>query len=1578
MNTNSSLPAQHIAALESLGALNQGEHQDMLFAYYADLPYEDYSSRQPIDWLGAFQAHLRLGQRRPAHDTLLRVYNPTPPDHGWQSGHTVVELIAPDMPFLVDTVGMALARLGYTVHMVLHPVLHLTRNPAGDLLDTAQGQPESWMHFEIDRESDATALHQIEQEIRLALESLSTAVNDWPAMTQRIASLRQQLISNPPPLPETDRAETLAFIDWLLDDHFVILGCRDYRFEDNRQTLQIEPGSGLGLLRDEGVGGPSRTFAALTPELRELAYTPQSQLILTKADTRSIVHRPVYLDMVCIKLIDASGVIGELRIIGLYTASAYTQPPRAVPVLRHKIQSVLAASDADLSGHRGKALLNVLDTYPRDELMETSEADLLRMATAVVNLHERARVKLFFRDDIYRRYVSAMLYVPRDNYTTEVRMRVQQLLLDKIGGESCEFNVLLNDSPLARIHFIVRLAPHGAPASYDAAGIEAEVAIIAQRWQDELRAQLQVHSGEEHGSTRYQRYQRAFPAGYIADFSARVAVYDIDMLEQAARNGTLQAALAPASSTDTRMWRLKLFHSSDIAISDYTPLLENMGVRVLDERPYVLRLEGGRNAWIIDIGIQLPTAGALEETTARDRLLEAFRAAFANASENDPFNKLVLHAGLSWRDVVVLRAYARYLKQINLRYAVETIADCLLHHADIAANLIQLFHLRLDPSQIDDHRADALKTALQASIGALPSVDEEKILTGFAATIDATVRTNHFQRDASGNIKPWLSFKVVSAKVPGMPQPVPLFEIFVYGTEVEGVHLRGGKVARGGLRWSDRREDFRTEVLGLVKAQMVKNTVIVPVGSKGGFVVKNAPSERDAFMAKGVECYKTFIRGLLDLTDNLSEGKVVPPQGVHRRDEDDPYLVVAADKGTATFSDIANGLAAEYGFWLDDAFASGGSVGYDHKKMGITARGAWVSVERHFREMGVDVAQDAFTVAGIGDMSGDVFGNGLLRSTATQLVAAFDHRHIFIDPTPDAALSFKERERLFALPRSSWADYDARLISAGGGIWPRNVKSIALSAQMRALLQVEDTVLEPNLLIQAILKAPVDLLYNGGIGTYVKAANQSHADASDRANDPVRIDGRELRCKVFAEGGNLGMTQSGRIEYALHGGRIHTDAIDNSAGVDCSDHEVNIKILLNRIVSGGDLTLKQRNTLLAEMTEDVGHLVLRDNELQTLALSLEHDQAASLLPVHQRFMQRMEAAGKLSRRLEYLPTDSQCLERQQTQQGLTRPELAVLLAYAKIVLNNDLLASELPDDGRWDTLLQDYFPGLLRERFGSRLREHPLRREIVATVLTNHAVNRQGISFVFRLSEETERHPAAVIDAFINAQALLDSERLAQAVEQLPASVPTKAQYAMLQLLRRQAERATRWVLQAGEQDAGFISAVRHALNGLTQWLADPAHAHARRDDWLAAGVPAGLAAQVLALDYAGPLLELARHAELRDALAERLQLFLQLGSALGFDWMAQAIEQLPRDNRWQALARLAARDDLQRLHAGLVDAVWQGGSGETTARLDAWITQQGTPLNAWQRMLQELRDSAPDLAMISAALREARHRFNS
>ncbi|GHD60747.1 NAD-glutamate dehydrogenase [Jeongeupia chitinilytica] len=1553
-----------------------------LFArYYADLPAEDFDARDAENWAGAALSHWRFGARRVAGELLVRVNNPTLIEHGWECRHTVIELVVDDMPFLVDTVGMAINRLGYGVHLVIHPVLRVVRDAAGqaDGLDDA-GTHESWMHFEIDRVTRPETLAALEQEIRSALEVLSVAVADWPRMTEHLGQTLEQLRKSPPPLAADEIAEAVAYLEWLRDDHFIFLGCRDYRIDDAQGdgNMWITPGSGLGMLRDDGVGGPSRTWASLTPELRKIAYRPDTLLILTKADTRSVIHRPTYLDMVCLKRIDAEGkVVGELRLLGLYTASAYNAPPRQIPILRQKIARAVVQSGADLAGHRGKALLNVLDTYPREELIETDADELARITTGIVGLQERNRTRIFFRDDIYGRYVSAMLYVPRDNYTTEVRVKVQQLLLERLAGESCEFNVLLSDSPLARINFITRI-PHGTHPKYDAQEIEAEIAEIARRWPDELRRQLVAHGGEEQGAVRYQRYANAFSAAYCADYPARVAVHDIDALETALETGRLATTIVPGSQSDTRLWRLKLYRNTAIELSDCLPLLENLGVRVLDERPYKLGFADGSAAWIIDIGIQLPLSGELESPAARSRVLAAFEAIFAGRSENDSFNRLILQAGLAWRDVLVLRAYGRYLKQIGLRFSQETLADTLLRFPQQAGQLVALFNGRLKPGTTDAAQVEVLSAGIAQFAADQPNLDDEKMLSQFRAAIEATVRTNFWQPDAEGDAKPYVSFKIASAQIPGMPQPVPLFEIFVYSSEMEGVHLRGGKVARGGLRWSDRREDFRTEVLGLVKAQMVKNTVIVPVGSKGGFVVKNPPAEREAFLAKGVECYQTLIRGMLDLTDNLVDGKVVPPAQVTRRDEDDPYLVVAADKGTATFSDVANALSQEYGFWLDDAFASGGSVGYDHKKMGITARGAWVSVERHFREMGIDVAVDPITIAGIGDMSGDVFGNGLLRSTAVKLVAAFDHRHIFIDPNPDPALSYKERERLFALPRSSWADYDARLVSQGGGLWPRNAKSIPLSAEMKTLLQVEDDELEPNLLIQAILKAPIDLLYNGGIGTYVKASTQTHAEANDRGSDAVRVDGRELRCKVVGEGGNLGFTQLGRIEYGLSGGRIFTDAIDNSAGVDCSDHEVNIKIFLNRIVASGDMTLKQRNQLLAEMTDEVGHLVLEDNRLQTQAISLERMQAPSLLSVHQRFMLAMERQGKLSRRLEYLPGDTLLLERQQAKLGLTRPELSVLLAYAKIVLKQQLLASALPDEARWNPMLVDYFPTALVERYGDRVPEHPLRREIVATLLTNHVVNRYGITCVFRLAEEVERPADAVVAALIDAQQLLSADRLLAEIEAATA-VPVAEQYELLMSTRRQTERVARWLLQHPLDTAAqehLRTCAELCLPRLPEWLTGSADAQARREAWVDAGVPGVLASQVLAIEHAMPFIELARSASDTGTLAERMKLFLALGQVLSLDWLATAIEKLPRENRWQTLARLAARDDLQRLHATLTDRVWGRPQADADAKLATWQEEIAESLAQWLRMLDELRDSQPDLAMISAAQRELRARL--
>uniref|UniRef100_UPI0035B4CF96 NAD-glutamate dehydrogenase n=1 Tax=Chitinimonas sp. TaxID=1934313 RepID=UPI0035B4CF96 len=1105
-----------------------------------------------------------------------------------------------------------------------------------------------------DRISDKAKLDENKTELTRALEHLSAAVEDFDAMAAKAVELRTELGKRKPTVDASAWEECLSYIDWLRDDHFVFLGYRDYDLTDSRDGVQltIVKGSGLGLLRGESRGAHSASFAALPAEIRALARD-KAPLLLTKTNSRSTIHRGAYLDCVGLKRYDAKGnVVGERRFLGLYTAKAYNTPPHQIPVLRRKIEAVMASSQSPAASHKGKTLLNVLETYPRDELIEISEAALGEIAQGIVHLQERSRVRAFIREDLYRRYVSALVYMPRDNYNTDVRLKMQNILLQAFNGTSAEFNVMLSDSALARIQFIVRTPAGQTLPDYDPREIESQISQATRRWTDDLQLNLAAHAGEERGMALYAKYAKAFAPAYYADYDARTAVSDIDKIEQALQAGRLTMKLTDATLADPSQHRFKIFREEPIALSDSLPVLENMGVRVIEEQPYTLNFAEQGRAWVTDIAIKLPIAGLLDDDAKRSAFQQGFAAIFEGQAENDRFNKLIMLAGLEWREVVLLRAYAKYLKQAGLNYSLDHIAERLGQFRDIARDLVSLFNAQHELKQKRAKDVEPLAAKIKEALSQVPSLDDERILSGFFHAIRATLRTNYFQPAADGSNKPYISFKFDSRAMPNMPQPVPLFEIWVYSPRVEGIHLRFGKVARGGLRWSDRKEDFRTEVLGLVKAQQVKNTVIVPVGSKGGFVVKQAPEGREAYQAEGIECYKTFIRGLLDLTDNLVDGKVVPPKAVVRRDVDDPYLVVAADKGTATFSDIANGVSQEYGFWLDDAFASGGSVGYDHKKMGITAKGAWESVKRHFREMGHDTQKQPFTVAGIGDLMGDVFGNGMLLSNQIKLVAAFNHLHIFLDPNPDPAKSFAERQRMFALPRSSWEDYDKKTLSKGGGIYSRSAKSIPLSPEIRKVLDVTDEAMAPNDLIRAILKAPVDLLYNGGIGTYFKASSQSHAEAADRANDALRIDGREIRAKVIGEGGNLGFTQLGRVEYAMQGGHICTDAIDNSAGVDCSDHEVNIKILLGRLLQAGDMTLKQRNALLADMTDNVGELVLRDNYLQTAAISLELKQAKSLLSVHGRFMQGLERAGKLSRRIEYLPNDVQLAERQAGGRGL--------------------------------------------------------------------------------------------------------------------------------------------------------------------------------------------------------------------------------------------------------------------------------------------------------------------------------------
>jgi glutamate dehydrogenase len=1582
------------AFISAITALHQDKKSAPIFTaflaeYYADLPLEDFALRDASEWYGAAQAHWRLAEKRAAKEEIIRVYNPTFDEYGWQSGYTVVEIVHDNIPFLVDTVNITLNYLGYNGQLLIHPIFRVTRGQHGEIqqLNHPDGLAESWMHIEFDRENDPAQLQKIKLEIQNALTQLAAAVEDWPKMISAVQQEIDKLTTHPPALAPAEIHESQAFLNWLLADNFVLLGCRDYQLlqQENEENLVVIPNSGLGLLRDAGKVTASRSFAALPDELRQLAHT-KSLLVLTKSNSRARIHRAAHLDIVIIKQFNESGeVIGERRITGLYTANAYNATNRQVPILRSKIAEVLALTQVDVTGHKGKKLLNILDTFPRDELIEISTPELARIAVGIVSLQDRKQIRVFVREDVYRRYVSVMLFMPKDNYNTDVRIHIQKILLNTFKGSSAEFSVHLSDAVLARVHFIVRIESHEA-LEYSAEDIEAQITLAARRWQDELYSQLLQHAGDTRGARLYSRYQQAFSASYCADFTAHTAVYDIDKLEKSLETNQLQMILTPASISDPCHYRLRLYHHTPIDLSDSLPILDNMGVRIIEERPYNIHFADKSQGWISDIGIRIPVEGVLDNETFRHNFQEGFLAIFSGQVENDSLNKLILLANLTWREAMLIRAYTLYIKQLGIIYDQLIATDLLSKHAHIVNLLVRFILAKHRPDTTQSEEAADLLPTIDQAINQITGQDEERLLSGLWEAIQATVRINYFQQNAAQQ-KDYLSFKVASHHISYMPQPVPLFEIFVYSPRVEGIHLRGGKVARGGLRWSDRREDFRTEVLGLVKAQMVKNAVIVPVGSKGGFVCKQIPltADRATTQAEGIACYRIFISGLLDLTDNIIEGNIVSPPQVVRLDEDDPYLVVAADKGTASFSDIANEMSQHYHFWLDDAFASGGSVGYDHKKMAITARGAWESAKRQFRELGRDIQTEPFTVIGIGDMSGDVFGNGMLRSACTLLVGAFNHQHIFLDPHPDPELSFKERQRLFDLPQSSWEDYDSKLISQGGGIFSRHARHIPLSQEVQALLGVDDTQMEPNALIHALLQAPVDLIYNGGIGTYIKASTQSHNEVNDKTNDAVRVNGNEVRAKVIVEGGNLGMSQLGRIEYALQQGHVYTDAIDNSAGVDCSDHEVNIKILLGMLVQNGDMTVKQRNTLLASMTDDVALLVLRDNYLQTQAISLEATQAVSLSSVHRRFISYLEKTGKLSRRIEYLPDEKQLNDRLQLQLGLTKPEISVLLAYAKMDLYEHVLNSDLPDSPMWDPLLADYFPTAISKKFAAYLPQHSLRREIIATTLTNRIINRMGTTFIFRVEEEMETDTATVIYAWYQAAQALNCERLFSDIEALDNRVDAQTQYAMLLEVRRQLERVTRWILHlalTGQDVHALFEALRAhlptQLSLVARWLKDSVRHQTLVQQWVQAGVPEKQARLIACLDAVIALLNAARIAEqYHHPLDDVTKLYFKLAQIVRLDWLTGLIDALPRHNRWQTLARSACRYDLYQGHSKLVERVLCNGKGESAdRRLESWLTANEAGIEHYHRLFEELEQSVPDLAMISAAIREITQRL--
>jgi glutamate dehydrogenase len=1586
-------------------ALGDGSGDDSVFCYlrtyYQRLATEDLAP--PSRLAAVAEAHARLGVRRPQGRALVQVREPDGAHLNPVSGSgLVVDIVTDDMPYLVDSVTTELNRHEAEILLLVHPLLRVRRDVTGGLRGilgvcadddpaaTADEQTESWIHVELAPPRDRITAEALAADLRHVLDDVRVAAEDQ----LRMGSVARRLADDLGGEPGSEEAEHGDLLRWLSGGNFLFLGYREYDLlpTEDGAALRAVPGTGLGILRHARPGRDS--VRKLSSQVARRAQDPDERLVLAKANSRSTVYRANYLDYVSVKKHGADGTVtGELRFVGLYTHTAHTAPIAGIPVLRRKLAQVLATAGLSRDSHDGKDLVEILEDFPREELFEMSAGELTPIALGVLRLSERKQTRLFLRRDRYGRYMSCLLYLPRDRYTTKVRLRAQDILKTELHGVSEDYSAMVGDSALARLYVVVRGKPGRPVPQVDPAALERKLAAAVRSWDEDLSADATRVLGEERARALLDLCSVGIPETYKADVSAQDAVDDLSTMLQLRESGT---EFAVRLVEHPERWTLVVYRSGTlITLSDVLPQLQHMGLEVVDEHPYQF---GGTSDpgsfWIYEFGLRPPAAAA--SGGLRQIFEDALTALWNGQTEDDGFNALVVTAGLTWREVTLLRACAKYLRQAGMRFSEDYVQRVLRSNGAITRLLIRLFESRFDPVRQSgaSERCEAITEEIRGQLDEVVSLDADRILRSYLAVIDATLRTNYYKQESPGGAdgpRP-LVLKLDPGSVPGLTLPRPKFEIFVHSPRLEAVHLRFGRVARGGLRWSDRLEDFRTEVLGLVKAQEVKNAVIVPSGAKGGFVCKRLPdsSDREAYQAEVLACYKTFIAAMLDVTDNIVDDKVVPPLGVVRRDGDDPYLVVAADKGTATFSDTANEIAARYGFWLGDAFASGGSEGYDHKKMGITARGAWESVKWHFAALGLNPDSDDFTAVGVGDMSGDVFGNGMLLSRHTRLIAAFDHRHIFIDPAPDPAESFAERERMFALPRSSWADYDQALISPGGGVWPRTLKSVPVSQQVRTALGIDATVtaLSPDELISAILAAPVDLLWNGGIGTYVKASSESHADVGDRSNDAVRIDATRLRARVVGEGGNLGFTQAARIEYSLGGGLMNTDFIDNSAGVDTSDHEVNIKILLADAIRDGAIPASGRHQLLNEMTDEVAALVLRHNYRQNMALAVARSQAPSLLHVHARYLRKLIRDKRLSTEQDVLPDEREIAERRSSGHGLTNPELALLLAHTKIAAGEDVLESSLPDDPYLRRVLDAYFPAPLRARFADRMEAHPLRREIITTSAVNEMIDTSGTTFLFRLIEETGASVPDLTRAWLVAREVFDMPAFWGQVEGLEGQIGIDAQIMLLLEGRKLTERAARWLLHNRrppfdiQATVGFFAdGVRTVRSGLPKLLTgrDLSGFEERRDSYLDLGVPLDLAERVAAMvpTYAAfDIVQVAASA--KRGIEETAEVYFDLADRLQITRLRDRITALPREDRWSTMARAALRDDLYAALASLTQDVLgvsgPDGPRSPEERLAVWVSRNEAAVAMAAQTLGEIWESERfTFTTLSVALRAVR-----
>lgn len=1569
---------------------------------YATASYEDLTTHSRTDLFAASVSFWNEVYYRKPGEVKLRVFNPQIETVGWQSKHTIVELVQDDMPFLVDSLLMELNRREITVHTIYNTgAFKVVRDKENKITqiypmgtDEATASNEALIFIEIDLISDEAILADLKESFYRILHDVRLCVEDWQKVMDKVDETIH--ILEKLPVAAANKAaltESIEFLRWLTNNHFTFLGWREYKLvkeEGDDWVLKPIAGTGLGVLREFDVNKISRQFSKLPPQAKNIILDKNIYIESLKTNRLATVHRHAYTDQIEIKVFDDAGnVVGIRRIIGLYTSVAYNSRPYAIPLLRQKVRAVMQDSRLSPSGHAGKALLNILETLPRDDLFQSSPEELLELGLGILQMQERRRISLFVRRDIFNRFMSCLLFIPSDRYTTELGEAATAILMKAFNGLEVYQTTVFSESILARIHFLIRI-DRNEPLNYDITEIEEKLKQISRNWQDDLYEELIDYFGETEGSYYFTRYKKAFSASYVESFTPRVAAYDISHLEKLSAENTLEMSFSKPLEGENAQYKFKLYHlDTPIPLSDALPILENMGLRVLTEQPYGIHISKERVLWINDFAMTTYSAHEVHIDEVRDLFQETFEKVWFNEAENDGFNRLALLANLSWREISMLRAYAKYLKQINFTFTQAYIEETFSKYPNIARELVTLFKLRFDPNRQGGSQevCSALDKRIDALLAEVDNLDEDKILRRFREIIMATLRTNFFLKDDKDQYKEYISFKLDAMNISDMPLPRPLFEIFVYAPRFEGVHLRSGKVARGGLRWSDRREDFRTEVLGLMKAQRVKNSVIVPTGAKGGFVLKQLPknASREVIQEEGVVCYKKYISALLDLTDNRVEGEIVTNKDLIHYDEPDSYLVVAADKGTATFSDYANEVALQNNFWLGDAFASGGKTGYDHKKMGITARGAWESVKRHFREMNWNIQTTPFTVMGIGDMAGDVFGNGMLLSQQIRLVGAFNHAHIFLDPNPDAALSFNERKRLFELPRSTWADYNPDLISKGGGVFSRNVKSIQLSPEIKALLGTDKDALEPNQLIHTMLKAEVDLLWNGGIGTYIKASTESHADVGDKANDALRINGCEVRAKVVGEGGNLGVTQRGRIEYALAGGRIVTDFIDNSAGVDCSDHEVNIKILLNQVVANGDLTEKQRNELLASMTDEVGKLVLRNNYTQTQAVSLAQGQTKSSLDLFIQVMEDLERVGLLDRALEFLPTDKELQERKAAGKGLTSPELAVLLAYFKIFLKEELLKSSTPEDPYVSKFVKFEFPATLHERFYEEIIRHSLYREIIVTQLCDKIIDYMGITFVTRLRTQTGATYSDIVKAFVIVKDIFSVDNLWKQIEEMDYKVPATMQHDMLLAVARFMRRAIRWVLRnCGNLDKveAIIQQYQPSVEKLSidysayfKGLTSEVYEDAVQKyiDHEVSALPARHLSSIHALL---PMLDIIDIAVADNLKTNKVaEIYFIISDELELAWLQELVLSYREETQWDALAKAALRDDIDILHRDLARNILHDPASKTKSGMalyEDWKTQYQPVIDRWKQTMLDLRSSnVIEFVMFTVVCRE-------